>query len=165
MTDEAIAFYNLLKNDKRYCLEAYHFVRESLSFAQDVLRLGNDSDSAKKPESEKPFPDPELTGLSDSSEADEFIETMERRIPERHLTGQDLCEAVRLFSIEQFGYLARIVLKRWGIQSTADIGNIVYNLINIGWMKKSANDRRDHFDEVFDFEEVFEKQFEFSESD
>ena len=83
-----------------------------------------------------------------------------RSSPERHLTGQDLCEAVRQFSIQEYGYMARVVLKSWGLESTGDIGNIVYNLIDIGRMKKSENDRRDHFDNVFDFENAFEKEFE-----
>jgi uncharacterized repeat protein (TIGR04138 family) len=30
-------------------------------------------------------------------------------------------------------------------------------------MKKSDTDRRDHFDEIFDFEDAFEKNFQFSQ--
>ena len=78
----------------------------------------------------------------------------------RHLTGQELCEAIRLHAIGQFGYMAKLVLNNWGIQGTSDFGNIVYNMIHIGLMKKSKNDRRDHFDDVYDFGEVFEQRFE-----
>lgn len=141
MTDDAFAIYKLLKEDTRYGVEAYTFVRDALAYAQDELRMGQESDF-----------EPTLD-----------LQT-EKATPERHLTGQDLCEAIRLFSIEQFGYLARIVLKSWGITSTSDIGNIVYNLISIGWMKKSNDDRRDHFDNVFDFETAFERDFTFTES-
>jgi len=141
MSDDAFAIYKLLKDDERYGVEAYTFVRDALAYAQDVLRMGQESDV-----------EPTLD-----------LET-EKSAPERHLTGQDLCEAIRLYSIDQFGYMARIVLKNWGILSTSDIGNIVYNLISIGWMKKSSEDRRDHFDDVFDFEEAFEKTFQFTQS-
>ena len=141
MSDDAFAIYTLLKEDKRYGVEAYTFVRDALAYAQDILRMGQESDV-------------EPTLDLDS----------EKATPERHLSGQDLCEAIRQYSIDQFGYMARIVLKNWGIHSTADIGNIVYNLISIGWMKKSDEDRRDHFDNVFDFEEAFEKTFQFTQS-
>lgn len=140
MSDDTIALYRLLKEDTRYGVEAYKFVREALAYAQDELRMGQASEF-----------EPILDLQSDKA------------MPERHLTGQDLCEAIRLYSIEQFGYLARVVLKYWGIESTSDIGNIVYNLISIGWMKKSSEDRRDHFDDVFDFEEAFEKTFRFTQ--
>lgn len=79
---------------------------------------------------------------------------------ERHLTGQELCLALQSLAIEQFGFMARTVLKSWGVHSTSDIGEIVYNLIEAGLMRKSANDRREHFDDVFDFEDAFERSYE-----
>jgi len=88
--------------------------------------------------------------------------TQESETNERHLTGQELCHALRLLAIEQFGFMAHTVLKSWGIRSTSDIGEIVYNMIEVGLMRKSANDRREHFDNVFDFEEAFERDFEIS---
>lgn len=78
---------------------------------------------------------------------------------ENHLTGQELCQALRQFAIDQYGLLAKSVLNSWGIFSTSDFGSIVYNIIDIGLMKKSENDRREHFDEVYDFQEVFVEQF------
>jgi uncharacterized repeat protein (TIGR04138 family) len=71
------------------------------------------------------------------------------------LTGQELCEALRRYALEQYGLLARHVLGQWGIRSTSDFGAIVFNLIEIGSMKKTDNDRREHFDNVFDFDEAF----------
>ena len=38
--------------------------------------------------------------------------------------------------MDQFGYLARMVLSRWGIESTSDFGELVYNLIRIEQMRK-----------------------------
>ena len=78
---------------------------------------------------------------------------------EKHLTGQQLCEAIRRYAQEQFGYMAVVVLKSWGITTTSDFGEIVYNMISIGQMRKSPNDRREHFDDVYDFGEAFQKNF------
>ena len=80
---------------------------------------------------------------------------------ERHLTGQQLCESIRLYAINQFGYMARVVLKNWGIMETSDFGDIVYNMIDVGIMKKSPLDHRNHFDSVYTFD-VFDEGFEIS---
>lgn len=86
-------------------------------------------------------------------------------LPEPHLSGQELCHAIRMYAIDQFGYMAKTVLNSWGISSTHDLGEIVYNLIEIGMMKKSDEDRREHFDSVFDFEVAFVEQFQITVSD
>lgn len=78
----------------------------------------------------------------------------------RHLSGQQLCEACRLYALDQFGYLAPIVLARWGLKSTSDFGEVVYNLIAIKHMRKSDADRREDFDNVYSFEDAFEPRFE-----
>jgi uncharacterized repeat protein (TIGR04138 family) len=51
------------------------------------------------------------------------------------------------------------VLDSWGVRSTNDFGEIVYNLIKIGKMSKSDNDRREDFDNVYDFEQALVKEF------
>ena len=78
----------------------------------------------------------------------------------RHMTGQQLCEACRMFALDQFGYLAKLVLANWGLKSTSDFGEVVYNLIEIKHMRKSASDRREDFDNVYRFEDAFEPSFE-----
>ena len=52
------------------------------------------------------------------------------------------------------GYLAKHVLNHWGVRSTGDFGEIVFNLIEIGQMRKTPDDRREDFDDVFDFVSV-----------
>ncbi len=79
---------------------------------------------------------------------------------EHHITGQELCEAIRQYSLEQFGFMAKTVLNSWGVFSTSDFGEIVYNLIRIKHMKKSSSDRREDFDDVYDFATGFEPVFE-----
>ena len=53
---------------------------------------------------------------------------------------------------------------RFGLQGgvalpTGDFGEIVYNLIKIGEMSKSASDRREDFDDVFDFDQALCREF------
>lgn len=84
---------------------------------------------------------------------------------EQHITGQQLCEAIRQYSLEQYGFMAKTVLNSWGVHNTGDFGEIVYNLIRIKHMKRSKSDRREDFDNCYDFASGFEPIFELSGSD
>ena len=80
--------------------------------------------------------------------------------PKRNLVSVSRWEAIRQYGIEQYGYMAKVVLNSWGVTSTGDFGDVVYNLITIGLMKKSKSDRREDFDNCFDFDEAFQQQFQ-----
>jgi len=121
----------LLKKDRRYKVDAYIFVFEALNYAQKVLGMG-----AQSPEED---------------ESATRVAATDRRA-ERHLTGQQLCEAIRQYALEQYGFMAKCVLNSWGVHRTGDFGNIVFNLIDIKQMKKTKHDRREDFDDVFDFD-------------
>ncbi len=84
---------------------------------------------------------------------------------EQHITGQQLCEAIRQYSLEQYGFMAKTVLNSWGVHNTGDFGEIVYNLIRIKHMKRSKSDRREDFEDCYDFATAFEPVFELSGSD
>jgi uncharacterized repeat protein (TIGR04138 family) len=58
-------------------------------------------------------------------------------------------------ALRQYGLLAAAVLNHWGVRSTSDIGDIVYNLIAAGDLEKTASDSRSDFDDVFDFGTAF----------
>ena len=81
---------------------------------------------------------------------------------ESHLTGQQLCDVIRLYALEQYGLLAQGVLNSWGVFETGDFGEIVYNLIRIGRMKKSEEDRREDFDDVYSFDTALNQSFRFT---
>ena len=81
---------------------------------------------------------------------------------ESHLTGQQLCDVIRLYALEQSGLLAQSVLNSWGVFETSDFGEIVYNLIRIGRMKKSEEDRREDFDDVYSFDTALNQTFRFT---
>jgi uncharacterized repeat protein (TIGR04138 family) len=129
MAEKVFPIVDLLKQDPRYKLEAYQFVREALQYAQEVLEM------------------PAQSAASSGGKA------------EHHLTGQQLCQAIRIFATDQYGYLAKIVLNSWGIYNTGDFGELVYNLIRIKEMRKSKQDRREDFDDQYDFETAFEPDF------
>ena len=78
---------------------------------------------------------------------------------ERHVTGQQLCGAIRSLALEQYGYMAKCVLNSWGVYQTVDFGNIVFNLIKIGQMKKTDRDKLEDFQNVFDFDRELVENF------
>lgn len=134
MSYEDTVLIPLLERDRRYPMEAYRFMHDALKFAQDELNMGEDEDAPSS------IIQPPI---------------------ERHLTGQELCEAIRHYALQQYGFMAKTVLNRLGMHQTQDFGNVVYNLISIGLMKKGPRDRRDHFDNVYDFEIVFRQEYRF----
>ena len=77
----------------------------------------------------------------------------------RHVSGQQLCEGIRDFALNQYGMLAGTVLKLWNIQATLDIGRIVFALIEAGQMQKNDNDSIEDFRDVFDFGTAFEVEY------
>ncbi len=77
----------------------------------------------------------------------------------RHVSGQELRESCRHRALELYGPLARSVLEYWGIRSTEDIGEIVFNLIEANQLTKTEQDRKQDFKNVFDFEQAFEKNY------
>ena len=139
MLDPSHPIAELLKEDRRYAFEAYVFVFEALGYAQNVLELGVETPS-------EPVTDPDP-------------ESEEEAVAERHVSGQELCEAIRQFALDQYGYMAKTVLNNWGIRRTGDFGEIVFNLIRIGQMRKTPHDRREDFDDVYDFDAAFTQEF------
>ena len=138
-------FMELLKQDHRYPKEAYVFVFETLEYAQNTLHLGQETPSEP---------------LALDEETPEI--GVEEQAAQRHIKGQDLCVAAKQFAVHQYGALARTVLSSLGINSTSDIGEIVYNMIRIGRMRKTAEDCREDFNDVYDFETAFKENYHIS---
>jgi uncharacterized repeat protein (TIGR04138 family) len=131
MLDPEHPLAELLRRDRRYHRNAYFFVFEALRYAQEQMGLGQPT-------------------VSDDPELEE----------QRHVTGQQLCEAIRRYAIEQYGMLAKNVLSDWGVHATSDFGEIVFSLIEIGQMKKTDSDRREDFENVFDFDDGLRDAFQ-----
>ena len=78
----------------------------------------------------------------------------------RHVSGRELCEALRDYALSEFGPLALLVLTQWGVYETADFGRMVYALIAEGVFGKNPGDRKSDFDGVYDFEETFARPYD-----
>ena len=86
----------------------------------------------------------------------------EEPTPHRHISGSQLCEGLRELAQNRWGLMARQVLKRWNITSTSDFGEIVFLLVNNGWMQKQPQDSIEDFDSVYDFVDAFDGSYEIS---
>ena len=82
----------------------------------------------------------------------------------RHITGSELSHACRELALERFGVMSRIVLERWGVVSTSDLGEIVFTLVELGFLVKQPNDTREEFSEVYDFAGAFERDYPWNDA-
>lgn len=126
-----------LARQTRYPVDAFVFVQKGLDFT--VRRLHGPSQAEEDADVE------DRVGV-DESPAD---------LPERHVSGQQLCHGLRDFAVEQYGLLARSVLRRWNIHRCEDFGQIVFAMVEAGLMFKTDSDDLDDFRDVFDFADAF----------
>ncbi len=91
------------------------------------------------------------------------LEYSQSRLAERrHISGRELAVACRDLALERYGLMARLVLEHWGVRSTADIGDVVFTLVELGLLISQPTDRREEFADVFDFDEAFEREYPWS---
>ena len=90
-------------------------------------------------------------------EALKFTQKKFRRT--KHVTGQELLTGIKEFSLQQLGPMTLTVLKHWGINSTEDIGHIVFNLVENKVLSKTEDDSLEHFRNGYDFDEVFNRGY------
>ncbi len=55
--------------------------------------------------------------------------------------------------------MSKAVLNEWGVKSTDDFGQIVFNLVNGGVLGKNETDSPTDFKNVFSFDDAFVKPF------
>lgn len=88
------------------------------------------------------------------------LEDVVLRLPRRrHVSGEELTQGCRELAIRLYGPLAKTVLGHWNIRSTRDFGEIVFNLLEVGVLSKDEADSRNDFDDLFDFTDVFERNY------
>lgn len=78
----------------------------------------------------------------------------------RHVSGPQVLEGFRQHVLESYGPMSYPLLHNWGVKRTADVGNIVFNLIDSGLFGKSDDDKPEDFAGVYDFKEAFQRPFE-----
>lgn len=151
--DPAHPLSQLLQRDQRYKLDAYLFVLESLAFGQENLGMG-----AEPPAEELEA----VAGTSaETATRPRGKGRAKRRQAERHVSGQELCEAARHYALQQYGFMAPTVLGSWGVRRTNDFGEIVFSMIEIGQMRKTRRDKREDFNDIYEFCDAFSRNVAF----
>ena len=84
---------------------------------------------------------------------------LERLDEPRHISGRELAEGVRDLAIGRFGPMARTVLEHWGVGSTADVGQLVFALVECGILIKQDEDDLGDFANVYSFDEAFGQDY------
>jgi uncharacterized repeat protein (TIGR04138 family) len=83
----------------------------------------------------------------------------QRLVERRHITGPELALACRDLALERFGVMSRLVLEHWGVRRSADIGDIVFTLVDLGLLMSQPTDTREEFNNVFDFDQAFQREY------
>jgi uncharacterized repeat protein (TIGR04138 family) len=123
------ALAEIVRRDPRYAYEAYEFVFAALGYTQKML--------GRQPR----------VGHGGQAE------------PEHHVTGRELVEGIRELALREFGRMARMVFRMWGIERTDDFGEIVFNLVESNLMSKTDEDARTDFHNVYDLDEALVKDY------
>ncbi len=84
----------------------------------------------------------------------EFDASADPGEPKHHVSGRQLVEGIRDYALQEFGLMARVVFRMWGIERTDDFGEIVFNLIEAELMSRTAEDSRADFHALFNLDEA-----------
>jgi uncharacterized repeat protein (TIGR04138 family) len=91
------------------------------------------------------------------------LEYCQQRLPDRrHIDGRELALSCRDLALERFGVMARLVLEHWGVTGTADIGKLVFTLVDVGLLIRQPTDVEDDFVDVFSFDDALEASYPWS---
>jgi uncharacterized repeat protein (TIGR04138 family) len=78
---------------------------------------------------------------------------------DKHVTGQELLEGFREHVTREFGPMSLTILDEWGLSAGLDVGNIVYNLIDVGYFGRNDGDSLEDFQGGYDFATAFTSPF------
>ena len=67
-----------------------------------------------------------------------------------HVAGPQIIEAARDLALNDYGPAAAYLLDQWHLQSSTDVGHVVFLLIEEGLLAKSDDDRLEDFENVLD---------------
>jgi uncharacterized repeat protein (TIGR04138 family) len=129
MSTYQVRLAELVRRDPRYAYEAYEFIFLALNHTQRALGRIPEDDSNEPPGREY------------------------------HVSGRELVEGIRDLALRDFGMMARIVFRMWGINCTGDFGEIVFNLVQEQLMSKTDQDNREDFNNVYDLDQALVQDF------
>lgn len=81
-------------------------------------------------------------------------------LEKRHVCGRELSLGLAELARLKWGFMASVVLAAWNVRTTHDFGEMVFALIRAGLLQKKAEDSIEDFDDVFDFEEAFDRGYQ-----
>ena len=91
---------------------------------------------------------------------DQTVKLRKRQLGEGgHVSGQQLCDGIRLYAIKQYGPMVPTVFEYWNLKKTDDFGKMVWHLIDMGVFGKTPNDSIDDFKDIFTFSDAFVAPF------
>jgi uncharacterized repeat protein (TIGR04138 family) len=93
--------------------------------------------------------------LRDALEATLKRRKKARKDASGHVAASELLDGFRLHGLQEFGPMAITVFDYWGVHSSEDIGNMVFNLVQVGIFGKTDEDTPEAFREGYDFAEAF----------
>lgn len=119
------------------CRETPHFAYEAYEFVCEAVTFTMKRLGRGKKETEEPTPD-------------------------QHVSGAELLRGVCDLAVREFGMMAPVVFKRWGVRTTDDVGRMVFNLIQAELLSKSDRDAPEDFHDLFDVQQALMDGFELS---
>ncbi len=72
-----------------------------------------------------------------------------------NISTEEFLEGLKDFALESFGPIAYTVLEEWGVKSTDDFGEIVFNMIDGGELRGTEDDKKEDFNSRYSFKTVF----------
>ena len=98
-------------------------------------------------------------------EALDYTQARHRRVrrpgrdEEAHVSAAELLEGIRAFAIHQYGPMAKFLFQEWGVFTCEDFGEIVFNMIRCGILRKTEEDRLEDFRDRYTFYDAFAKPY------
>lgn len=165
--DPLQAFQSMVESINTYPVEAFLFVRDGLHAAASALH-GEESSEHNLVQQFLHEQGMDWTQLRSQFEAHALPENLMQLITlaggcdkfNRHVSGTELCWALRDLAVNRWGLLAPTVLTNWRIRNTQDFGRIVFAFIDHGLMQRQPTDSLADFDSIFTFEQAFAQQIE-----
>ena len=74
---------------------------------------------------------------------------------DKHMTGEDILDEFRELTLDQFGPLSYRVLAEWGVKSTEDVGEMMFNLAESHRIGRDEGDSAESFAGGYNFKEAF----------
>jgi len=78
---------------------------------------------------------------------------------DQHVSGQELLDGFKDHVIAEYGPLSLMLLESWGLRRGEDVGNIVYNLISVGYFGRNDGDSIEDFVGGYEFKTAFTDPF------